>query len=429
MSELSSLKTAIASSRSEQEIQNALASYLKKTVPNSSSELLKGVTTLNKQCGPGVDAEECKAIIDQCISGDVSNQARCKQVLSDLVTNPSRQKALADGIKGMDGRMARQVCKTLSIDYELPNAVDTWVKNLLVTDATAARAIKDNAPLMDIITSFVVAAANPLLNPKSLGFSKMKAAMSVLPIPTRTPRTYEHKSDAFTGGGNKVNLIANTYEQYTDSLKRLASMSGGGAELNKTHDEIANIYNSFVYSLRANGKEIDSNDNLKIRHELDKLRAIEEKLSKVVIYITRYNALLNSSDKEVQQLIAKGTIDVNLLEQLNVKYEELKKRHEKKSYGIISITDAINKVLSAADSVRADVASMKECLGPLCEESKRARESAVAPGAPRGVYNSGSGRFGVAEPGLRLGERTPSGTPPAGAPFRVASAANPFGDL
>jgi chromosome segregation ATPase len=331
-----------------------------------------------------------------------------------MVNHPNRQKALADGIKGMDGRMARQVCQTLGINFDLPNAVDVWMRDLLASDATSAKAINSNAPLMDIIKSFAVAAANPALNSKSLAFSRVKAAMTVLPIPVRTPRTYEHKSDTFTGGGRNVKLVANTYEQYTDSLKRLASMSGGGAELNKTHDEIANIYNSFVYSLQAKGKQIDNNDHLKIRHEIDKLRALEEKLSKVVIYITRYNALLNSSDPEIQRLVSNGTINVDLLENLNNKYEELKKKHEKKSYGIMSITDAINKVLSAADSVKADVASLKECLGPECEAKMKERLAASAELDGRGAFRWPVGASASS---------TPSGTPTS-APLGLRAAAS-----
>jgi hypothetical protein len=319
----------------------------------------------------------------------------CKASLDQLVNDPSRRNVLADGIKGMDGRMAREVCKTLGIDYNLPHAVNTWIGDLMSKDSSAGLAIKNNTPLMDIIQSFAVAAANPALNSKSLAFSRAKAAMSVLPIPVRVPRTYEQKSDSpfLTGGGRNIKLVANTYEQYTDSLKRLASMSGGGAELNRTHDEIANIYNSFVFSLQARGKQIAENDNIKIRHEIDKLRLIEEKLSKVVTYIARYNALLNSEDKEVRGLVANGTINVDLLEKLNVKYEELKKKHEKKSYGIMSITDAINKVLSAANKMENNLEAIKECLGPHCEDVKRTKAAQEAELADAAGYNYDRSKF------------------------------------
>jgi len=391
-SELTSLKSALASARGDDSsIQAALAAYLKKAVPSASGQIFEEQPFARK-CGEGVSADECKAIIDNCVSGNAEDQEKCKSFLSDFVRDHAgRGKALADGIKGMDGRMARNVCGTLGIDYNNPNGLDAWMRDLMSKSGSAAVAINSNAPLMDIIKSFVVAASNPSINSKSLEFSRRKASLSaVLPIPARTPRTYEHKSDSafLTGGGRNVKLVANTYEQYTDSLKRLASMSGGGAELNRTHDEIANIYNSFVYSLKAKGKEIDSNDNLKIRHEIDKLRAIEEKLSKVVTYITRYNALLNSSDKDVQGLVANGTITVDLLEKLNVKYEELKKKHEKKSYGIISITDAINKVLSAADRVDSKLESIKECLGPACGEIARAAKERA--GTDEGLASAGA---------------------------------------
>jgi hypothetical protein len=372
--EYASLKAAIANGT---DLQSALSAFLKKEVPVPTSQFLKE-QPYERKCGEGVNAEECKAIIDQCLSGDKRDQNNCKAVLADLVNDPSRQKVLADGIKGMDGRMARSVCKTLGINFDLPNAVDVWMGNLNTQNSSAATAIKDNSPLMDIIRSFAVAAANPALNTKSLAFSRAKAAMSVLPIPVRTPRTYEHKSDSgfLIGGGRNVKLVANTYEQYTDSLKRLASMSGGGAELNRTHDEIANIYNSFVYSLQARGKQIDNDDHLKIRHEIDKLRAIEDKLSKVVSYITRYNALLNSSDPEIRKLVDVGKINVDLLHQLNGKYDELKKKHVKKTYGIMSITDAINKVLSAADRVDGKLDAIMECIGPMCEKTQRKKQAA-----------------------------------------------------
>jgi hypothetical protein len=388
MSSLESLKSSL---RTASDPTAALAAYLKASVPVASGELFKE-KPFERKCGEGVSASECKGIIDQCLAGDSTT---CKQLLADIVNNPNRANVLADGIKGMDGRMARQVCKTLGIDYNLPHAVNTWIGDLMSKDSAAGLAIKNNTPLMDIIQSFAVAAANPELNSKSLAFSRAKAAMSVLPIMPRIPRNYQPQSGGgfLTGGGRNIKLVANTYEQYTDSLKRLASMSGGGAELNKTHDEIANIYNSFVFSLQARGKQIDKNDNERIRHEIDKLRLIEEKLSKVVTYIARYNALLNSEDKEVRGLVASGVITEDLLEQLNVKYEELKKKHEKKSYGIMSITDAINKVLSAANKMENNLEAIKECLGPHCEEVKAKKLAHEAELAAADAYRYDPSKF------------------------------------
>jgi len=418
--EVQRLGAELQAANDSDEQTKTLKAYLKSQVPASSGNLF-GVQKFERTCGEGVSADECKGIIDSCLNGDGADMHKCTTFLKDITTNyPGRNKALADGIKSMDGRMARKVCENLGIDYNAPNNVDFWIKDIISKNPTAGNSINSNAPLMEIIKSFSVAAANPSVNSKSLEFSRRKAALSsALPIPVRTPRLYEHIESGFRGGGIKAKLVANTYEQYTDSLKRLASMSGGGAELNRTHDEIAHIYNSFQFSLKAKGKEIDKNDDLKIRHEIDKLAKIEKNLSDLVSYITRYNSLLNSKDANVQSLIAKGTINIDLLEQLNLKYEQLKKKHEKKSYGIISITDAINKVLTAADRVESKMDAIQECLGPKCEEDRlNAEKAAAAAGAARGY------RFGGPTHGLNIHRGTPRTAAEAAAEAEAVAAYN-----
>ena len=149
------LRSELRTAKNSEDANLALSKFLKseKTSKGSSSELYKDVKSFENKCGPGVDAEECKAIIDQCIMGDAKEQSKCRTVLEEIVKSTSRQKILADGIRGMDGRIARSVCKTLALDYEVPNAVDQWVKGLMKSDPSAAIQIKDNQPIIEIIKS------------------------------------------------------------------------------------------------------------------------------------------------------------------------------------------------------------------------------------------------------------------------------------
>ena len=42
----------------------------------------------------------------------------------------------------------------------------------------------------------------------------------------------------------------------------------------------------------------------------------------------------------------------------------------------MSITDAINKVLSAADRVDGKLDAIRECIGPMCEKTQRKKQAA-----------------------------------------------------
>jgi hypothetical protein len=123
-------------------------------------------------------------------------------------------------------------------------------------------------------------------------------------------------------------------------------MTGGSQPmLNETYNELANMYKSFVETLRIKGKQIEQNDDLRIRQLLSELKYTEERLRKVVRYIARYQQLQNNPDKEVKALLDQNVVSADLLTKLNEKYEKLKTTHKRRVFSLTSITDTLHQLL------------------------------------------------------------------------------------
>jgi hypothetical protein len=336
MSTLSQLKTALGSNDGEQ-IRYALSAYLKEDV-RASSELLRP-EPIDKSCGAGVDANTCASVIQSCLEG--GNVGQCVNTLESI----SGQ--LKDGIRGMNSELAFRVCKNLGIELGAVNPKVEWISRIQNSDAAAAAKIANNSVLQHIIGSFIVAAQNPLVDSKSADFTQRRIELTAT-IKPRSPRMLVKVQS----GGGMGRSSFNKYVQYADSLKTVVSMRGGAGQpiLNKTYDELANIYNNFVNSLRAQGKQIDSNDNERIRQLLSELKYTEEKLSKVVQYIAKYNEVRNNP--AFRDELAASPVTASLLEDLNKKYEGLQEKQKKKVFNFLSISDALNKAISDVDEIK-----------------------------------------------------------------------------
>ena len=340
MSTLSNLSSALGSNDNDA-IRNALSAYLKDESVNPPTSTYLKPETLENQCGSyskngkdeGVDASVCKKILTDCVAG--KDSSTCSVALREIVAT----NALASGIKNMNGEMARNIVKTLNIDLNSANPVNDWVSRMPVD---AGKTIGENGALMTIITNFVNLAKNPTVDPRSIEFSRRRV-VAISSLPPRTPRVYITKGGSQNGGGSVI--AANTYQQYSDSLKTFVAMqNGGSAHHSKVYDEFSNIYNTFVNSLRNQGKQIDENDDRTIRRTLDDLKSVEHKLGKVVSYISKYEEL--KSRPELKEELATNPVTVDLLESLNKKYKELKEKHSLKSGKFLSITDALNKIVN-----------------------------------------------------------------------------------
>lgn len=336
MSTLSQLKTALGSRDTEQ-IRYALSAYLKEDV-RASSDLLRP-EPIEQSCGTGVDANVCASVITSCLEG--GNVGQCVNTLESISAN------LKGGIKGMNSELAFKVCKSLGVELNAKNPYAEWISRIQVADNDAAVKIAKNSVLGQIIGSFIVAAQNPLVDSKSFDFTQKRIALSST-IKTRTPRM----TARVQSGGGMSRSSFNKYIQYADSLKTVVAMRGGAGQpiLNKTYDELANIYNNFVNSLRAQDKQIDANDNERIRQLLSELKYTEEKLMKVVQYIAKYNEVRNHPSFKDE--LAASPVTASLLEDLNKKYEALQEKQKKKVFNFLSISDALNKAISDVEEIK-----------------------------------------------------------------------------
>lgn len=366
MSTLSQLKTALGGTDGDL-IRYALSAYLKEDV-RASSELLRP-EPIEKSCGAGVDASVCASVITTCLEG--GNVGQCVDTLETIAPQ------LKDGIKGMNSELAFRVCKNLGIELNAKNPQGEWINKITNSSPVAAVKIANNSVLQHIIGSFIVAAQNPLVDSKSADFTQRRIELTAT-IKPRSPRMLVAVQ---SGGGMRVSKF-NKYVQYADSLKTVVSMTGGAGQpiLNKTYDELANIYNNFVNSLRAQGKQIDSNDNERIRQLLSELKYTEEKLSKVVQYIAKYNEVRNNP--AFKDELAQSPVTASLLEDLNKKYEALQEKQKKKVFNFLSISDALNKAVSDIDEIKGRLGAAPAAAAP-------------AAAAPAGLVAAApSGRFG-----------------------------------
>lgn len=382
MSTLSQLKTALGSNDGEQ-IRYALSAYLKEDV-RASSELLRP-EPIDKSCGAGVDANACAEVITSCLEG--GNVGQCVNTLEGISAQ------LKDGIRGMNSELAFKVCKNLGIELGAVNPKGEWIAKIQNSDAGAAAKIANNSVLQHIIGSFIVAAQNPLVDSKSIDFTQRRIELTAT-IKPRSPRMLVKVQS----GGGMARSSFNKYVQYADSLKTVVSMRGGAEQpiLNKTYDELANIYNNFVNSLRAQGKQIDANDNERIRQLLSELKYTEEKLMKVVQYIAKYNEVRNNP--AFKDELARSPVTASLLEDLNKKYEALQEKQKKKVFNFLSISDALNKAVSDVDEIKNDISALKGRFGaPAAAAPVAAAPVAAAPvaAAPAGLVAAApAGRFG-----------------------------------
>ena len=360
MSTLEALRAAVTTSDSNI-IRSALAAYLKDGSDSLASGEVFKQEPLESYCGNyrqdgkdvGVEASVCSKIITDCVSG--KDAGTCSAALSSIVAN----KSLANGIKNMNGEMARKIVATLGIKLNVQQPVASWLAEMAKTDVGASKSISDNAALMTIITNFVTLAMNPAMNPESIEFSRRRVQL-LSAIPARTPRILYESSGKQSGGGSV--FTTNTYNQYSDSLRQYISMQNGGNHMHtKVYNEFSNIYNTFVNNLLKQGKKIDDNDDKTIRRTLDELKSLENKLGKVVVYISKYEHVRNNFGLEGE--LDKNPVTMNLLEELNGKYKELKEKHSVKAGRFLSIADALNLV---ADNkkLRAEVDELKRIVKP-----------------------------------------------------------------
>jgi len=383
MSTLSQLKNAIESTNPDQ-IRYALSAYLKEDV-HASSELLKP-EPIEKACGLGVEANTCADVISSCLEG--GNLGQCVNTLESIAPQ------LKNGIKGMNSELAFKICKNLGIELNAKDPKGEWLNRIAISNAAAATKIGNNSILNFIIGSFVVAALNPLVDSKSLDFATKRIELTENVI---KPRTARISVKVQSGGGMGRNSF-NKYVQYADSLKTVVSMRGGAEQpiLNKTYDELANIYNGFVNSLRAQDKQIDANDDQRIRQLLSELKYTEEKLMKVVQYIAKYNEIKNHP--AFKEELSRSPVTASLLEDLTKKYEALQEKQKKKVYNFLSISDALNKAVSDVDEIKNDISALKGRFGaPVAAAPVAAAPGAAAPGAaaPAGLVSAPpTSRFG-----------------------------------
>ena len=367
---LSQLKAALLVPNNSENIRYALSAYLKEEQPLtkvlSSTSAFLTPEPVNDTCGAGVDAKVCGDVITNCLDG--SNVGKCVSTLEGLVPQ------LKNGFKNMNSELALKVCGVLGIQID---AVDVdvytqWIAQISAKDSVAGEKIAKNSALTHIIKSFIVAARNPLVDPKSIEFAQRRIALTAT-IKPRTPRMLVQVVGQ-SGGGVRRNTF-NRYAQYSDSLKSVASMTGGATPLlNTTYDELANLYNNFVTSLRLNNKQIDADDNNRIRQLLSELKYTEGKLKQVVHYINRYEAV--RSNPEFKSLIDNSPVTVDLLAQLEAKYNTYQAKQQRKIGSFLSITDALNKAVS-------DISDIKDTLssGRFVPGSSGSSPSGPAPGA------------------------------------------------
>ena len=282
-------------------LETAIKTFLHLETPNPTSTSL-----FPEPLCEGVEAKDCANLLEKCISGDDKKSAECRDKLQEL------SRTLTQGsLKNVNNVMARNVCRTLGINYNSSNPVNEWLAELEKKDKDATKNIKENGSLMHIIRTFVDSAKN--LKPNN-----SRRNISTLP-------TFSFKQ---AGGGILEN---DTFWQYSDTIKTLVSMRGGGQPiLNKTYEEIVLMYNRFVESLKRNGKQIDNADDEHIRQLLGQIKSNETKLTKIVTYIDAFNKLKNDPrlTDEDKQLLNNSTVTVDLLEQLNKKYEEYSKKRQ-----------------------------------------------------------------------------------------------------
>lgn len=376
---LSSLKAALSSGHYEQ-ARNLLSAYLKEDVSVTPSFLSpepldKGV------CGPKVEASACAALLNGCLEGN--SKDKCANDLAAI------KDKLKNGIEGFNAELARRVCENLGIDIRDGGlAYANWIKKIdaSTSDAEGKKAvatISANSELVLIIQSFIIAAQNPLVNPSSIAFIQKRILLSNNII---KPKTSRFVGGGQLGGGMRNNSY-NRYVQHADSLRRLASMTGGSQPmLNETYNELANMYNSFVETLRNKGKQIEATDDARIRQLLSELKYTEERLQKVVLYIARYQQLQNNPDKEVKALLDNNEVSANLLTKLNEKYEKLKTTHKRRVFSLTSITDTLHQLLDENKELKDKIDAIGKPINtPIAIPSGLAVAAAPAPGPAPGA--------------------------------------------
>jgi len=361
---LSQLKTALLVPNNTENIRYALSAYLKEDVPSRSEFLAP--EPVKESCGAGVDAVLCSSVITDCLDG--SNVGKCVSTLESITPQ------LRDGFKNMNSALALKVCGVLGInnvDSINENAYDKWIIQISAKDAVAGQKIAKNSALAYIIKSFIVAARNPLVDPKSVEFAQKRIELTAT-IKARSPRMLVQVQ---SGGGVRRNTY-NRYAQYSDSLRTIASMTGGAKPLlNTTYDELANLYNNFVTSLRLQNKQIDADDNNRIRQLLSELKYTEGKLKQVVHYINRYDSV--RSNPEFKDLIETNNVTVDLLASLEDKYNKYQAKQQRKIGSFLSITDALNKAVNDISEMKDDLKEIKNCVGPLCPPGAGSAASAT----------------------------------------------------
>jgi len=374
------LKAALSSGSHEQ-ARNLLSAYLKEDVQVNPPSFLSPEPLEKGVCGPKVDASTCVALLNGCLEGNSKDQ--CVSGLASI------KDKLKNGIEGLNGELARKVCKTLGINVnDGEGALKNWLAGINAaasgtSDHKAAQTIGSNQELINIISSFVVAAQNPLTDTSAIAFTQKRILLSNNLI---KPKTSRFVGGGQFGGGMRNNSY-NRYVQYADSLRRLASMTGGSQPmLNETYNELANMYKSFVETLRNKGKQIEQNDDLRIRQLLSELKYTEERLKKVVLYIARYQELQNNPDKEVKALLDQNSVSADLLTKLNEKYEKLKTTHKRRVFSLTSITDTLHQLLDENKELKDKIDSIRT---PIAIPSGLAPAAAPAPAPPPGPSAAG----------------------------------------
>ena len=347
----------------EQNVQKALVAVLK---GGASQEQTREAAEAKiqydmAQCGANspAAAAECVALLAKCVGTEstAAQQIECMESFTAL------KDKIRTGIifKNGDISKVKQLLGGLGIDYTKENAVGNWMNGLAAINTVAATEIKNNTELRTILETFVVQVNNPTLVP---GSTEQQAAMAkplktwngvpgkettlvkkvlqMKNIPFKKTRLELAREVAIQAGGGYSSKSSASFVRLMDSMDSIINMRGGGNGI-ELYEQLASTYDNFVEKLKGQGKQIDTEDDKKIRGLLADLENNENKLNTLVKYILTYNKL--RADPKFADELKSNTVTQEILADLYSRKKELEEKYAVKAKNVKSIIETVYQAL------------------------------------------------------------------------------------
>ena len=277
-----------------------------------------------------IDSNVCINVLEKCLIGDES----CVDEFDEMTKKWSNGIDLENANVGLIQNLLYKM--NIQSDCEPKVAIKNWVNTLHEPTRTN---VKSNGILLNLILQFIIkvklATSECYKKQENLTLQD-----GIMYRPTRFNKNLQKHRELQMGGGNNI-TIDPTFPQLFDSIKYSINMTGGEISY---YDQFVNSYNIFNDYLKSKNKKIHSDDDFTIKQIIASYKQSKDKLDKIGKYIGIVFKMEGDSNKFkdiLNMLKTEKDIDLDLIKEMSVKYNDIKEINKTKTLDLLSILNTL----------------------------------------------------------------------------------------